>query len=89
MVCKKCKRKISDDAALCCYCGKVYQRKQRRVRMRPRGTGSIRKLTDVHRTKPYRVEKGGKRPGDFPTMEEARSSWTRSTASSTAPRPST
>ncbi|WP_298016732.1 site-specific integrase [uncultured Dysosmobacter sp.] len=71
MVCKKCNREIPDDAALCCYCGKVYQRKQRRARLRPRGTGSIRKLNDVRRTKPYRVEKGGKRLGDFPTMEEA------------------
>ena len=69
--CPKCKKMIPDDAALCCYCGKVILRKQRRTRRRPSGTGSIRKLNDVRRSKPYRVEKGGKRLGDFPSMEAA------------------
>lgn len=71
MQCPKCKKMIPDDAALCCYCGKVILRKQRRTRRRPSGTGSIRKLNDVRRSKPYRVEKGGKRLGDFPSMEAA------------------
>lgn len=71
MICIKCKREIPDDAVLCCYCGKVYQRKERRTRRRPGGTGCIRKLKDANRKKPYRVQKDGNRLGDFATMEEA------------------
>lgn len=71
MVCPKCKKSIPDDAALCCYCGKVFIRKKRQVRRRPRGTGSIRKLTDIRRSKPYRVERCGQWLGDFPTAEAA------------------
>lgn len=71
MVCKKCRRDIPDDAALCCYCGKVYIRKTKRAKRRPAGTGSIRKLTDTRRRNPYRVEKNGVRLGDFPSMEAA------------------
>lgn len=71
MQCLKCKREIPDDAALCCYCGKVLIRKERKRRRRPNGTGSIWKLTDKHRKKPYRVEKDGQRLGDFASMEAA------------------
>lgn len=71
MLCPKCRREIPDDSNLCCYCGKVLVRKPRQARRRVRGTGSIRKLTDTRRSKPYRVEKGGKRLGDFPSMEAA------------------
>lgn len=71
MDCPKCKKKIPEDAALCCYCGKVLIRKERKRRKRPNGTGCIRKMTDSPRRNPYRVEKGGKRIGDFPSMEAA------------------
>lgn len=62
---------IPDDAALCCYCRKVLIHKERKRRKRPNGTGCIRKMTDRPHRKPYRVEKGGKRMGDFPSMEAA------------------
>ena len=71
MQCKKCKREIPDDSNLCCYCGKVYVRKEKRTRRRPRGTGTIYQLKDIRRANPYRVEKGGVRMGDFPSMEAA------------------
>ena len=71
MLCPKCRREIPDDSNLCCYCGKVLVRKPRQARRRVRGTGSIRKLTDTRRSKPYRAEKGGKRLGDFSSMEAA------------------
>ncbi|WP_312635713.1 hypothetical protein [Oscillibacter sp.] len=60
-----------DDGVFCCYCGKVLIRKERKRRKRPNGTGCIRKMTDRPRRKPYRVEKGEKRIGNFPPMEAA------------------
>lgn len=71
MQCKKCKREIPDDSNLCCYCGKVYVRKEKTTRRRPRGTGTIYKLKDIRRANPYRVEKNGVRMGDFSSMEAA------------------
>lgn len=56
---------------LCCYCGKVIVRKEKKTRRRPRGTGTIYKLKDIRRANPYRVEKDGVRMGDFPSMEAA------------------
>lgn len=41
MVCPRCSRSIPDDAVLCCYCGRMFQRKQpSRVHQRASGTGT-------------------------------------------------
>ena len=28
MICTRCRREIPEDAALCCYCGRVFQKKK-------------------------------------------------------------
>lgn len=44
MICPRCNRDIPDDAALCCYCGRVFQRKApSRVHQRANGTGTAYK----------------------------------------------
>ena len=42
MLCPRCSRLVPDDAALCCYCGRVFQRKKPVFR-RPKGEGTIYK----------------------------------------------
>lgn len=44
MICPRCNKEIPSDAALCCYCGRVFQRKPpSRVHQRPNGTGTAYK----------------------------------------------
>lgn len=45
MICPRCNRSIPDDAALCCYCGRVFKRKPAsRAHQRPNGTGTAYKV---------------------------------------------
>ncbi len=71
MNCPKCKKTIPDDAALCCYCGKVLIRKKKTARRRANGTGTIYKSSDTRRSRPYRVEHGGHCLGYFESKEAA------------------
>lgn len=71
MQCQKCKREIPDDAALCCYCGRRIQKAAGHKRHRPNGAGSVYKLTDKHRTKPWAMAKGGKVLGLYATKAAA------------------
>ena len=40
MICTRCRREIPEDAALCCYCGRVYKRKKAAT-CRANGSGTI------------------------------------------------
>lgn len=71
MICPKCKKTIPDDSVLCCYCGKVLIRRERRAHRRPNHAGCIRKRTDKPRSKPYEIRKNGKYIGSFETKEAA------------------
>ena len=65
MICTRCTREIPDDAAMCCYCGRVYKRKPpSRVHQRANGTGTAYKtgkgwMAEV--TIGWVVDKDGKR----------------------------
>ena len=44
MICPRCNKEIPSDAALCCYCGRVFQRKPvSHVHQRSNGTGTAYK----------------------------------------------
>ena len=75
MLCPKCRREIPEDANICCYCGRVIRRAEPRPRKRPNGAGSVYKLTDKRRSRPWVVAKSGKILAYYATKsaaEEAR-----------------
>jgi len=55
MLCVKCKKEIADGSAFCNWCGKKQQitKTKKRSARRVNGQGSICKLTDRKRKKPY------------------------------------
>lgn len=76
MNCIRCKREIPDGAAFCPWCGKRQPETappaQRKKRRRPKGSGSVRKLTDSHRSRPWMARTGkGELLGMFATSSEA------------------
>lgn len=71
MLCPKCRREIPDDSNLCCYCGRVIRRTEPRPKKRPNGAGSVYKLTDKRRTRPWVAAKKGKIMGYYATKTAA------------------
>jgi integrase len=79
MICQRCKKEIPDDAKLCCYCGRVYERKAPRQR-KANGEGCVIQRGDTWtiRITTGWVERPGRRPlqliktkGGFHTRAEA------------------
>ena len=71
MLCPKCRREIPDDSNLCCYCGRILHRTEPRPSKRPNGAGSVYKLTDKRRTRPWVVKKAGTIMGYYATKTAA------------------
>lgn len=79
MICSRCSREIPDDARLCCYCGRVFERRAAR-RSRANGEGYVyqRGKSWYCRVTVGWVERPGQRPlqlyrtkGGFRTRAEA------------------
>lgn len=69
MICPKCSKSIPDDAALCCYCGRVFQRKKP-TRKRGNGHGYVFKRGQ---TWSVRVTVGWEeRPNGCPPLQKYR-----------------
>lgn len=71
MLCPKCRREIPEDSNICCYCGRVIHRLEPRPRKRPNGSGSVYKLTDARRKRPWVAAKRGKILGYYATKAGA------------------
>ena len=71
MRCPKCRREIPDDSNICCYCGRILHRTEPRPSKRPNGAGSVYKLTDKRRTRPWVVKKAGTIMGYYATKTAA------------------
>lgn len=64
MVCRKCKREIPADAALCCYCGTAVAAPAQRRKSRGNGQGSVYRLPNgkyIARKVSYYLDSEGKR----------------------------
>lgn len=76
MQCIRCKRDIPDGAAFCPWCGKrqpdTAPPAQRKKRRRPKGSGTVRKLNDSPRSRPWMARAGsGEVLGMYATSTEA------------------
>ena len=76
MDCVRCQKGIPDEAVFCPWCGKRQPAfsppPQRKERRRPKGSGSVRKLNDSHRAKPWMARTGkGELLGMCATSSEA------------------
>lgn len=74
MDCTRCRRAIPDESTYCLYCGKrqgTAPAAPRKAARRARGTGSVYKLSDVRRTRPWAAVRGGQYLGYYATKSEA------------------
>lgn len=74
MDCTRCHRDIPEESAYCLYCGKRQRTAPvtpRKATRRARGTGSVYKLSDGHRARPWAAVRGGQYLGYYATKSEA------------------
>lgn len=74
MDCIRCHREIPDASAYCLYCGKrqtAAMTAPRKRSRRARGTGSVYKLSDGHRKRPWAAVRGGQYIGFYSTKSDA------------------
>lgn len=57
MICIKCKKEMPDGSTFCPWCGKKQVREPRKTMKRANGTGTVYKLTDKRRRRPWVASK--------------------------------
>lgn len=71
MICIKCKKEIPDGSAFCPLCGKKQTREPRKTMKRANGMGSVYKLSDKRRRRPWVALKNKIIIGYYPTKTDA------------------
>lgn len=71
MICVKCKKEITDGSAFCPLCGKKQAREPRKTMKRANGMGSVYKLSDKRRRRPWVALKNKVIIGYYPTKTDA------------------
>ena len=75
MICTKCTREIPDDALLCCYCGKRFDKSLKKAKTRGNGQGTAylapNKKSWIAHVTVYNPKKEQRKKGGFPSKNAA------------------